>query len=129
MTAQAAHGFQGSRYTSYVAQRQGIQRTMATAATTTGMGGQPPAAPLPAAGTRPAGSGGAAALRLKLLGGLATLVLWSVTYLYRQPAVGGLAPGLAVEGMLLALAWLSALAAGCFAILAGWVEFREPGGR
>jgi hypothetical protein len=61
----------------------------------------------------------------------ALLVVWSLTYLCRQPAVEGAAfspfGNFALEGMLLAATWLGALATLCLATLSGHVVFREPG--
>jgi hypothetical protein len=61
----------------------------------------------------------------------ALLVVWSLTYLCRQPAVEGAAfspfGNYALEGMLLAATWLGALATLCLATLSGHVVFREPG--
>ncbi len=62
------------------------------------------------------------------------VVVWSVSYLVRQPGAAGttLAPpfspvgDFALEGMLLALAWLGLLLAACLALLSGAAHVREP---
>jgi len=68
-----------------------------------------------------------------LLGSAAGVVLlWTLSYLVRQPTAGVLdAPAAharyALEGMALALVWLGAVAGGCVAVLTGVVTLREPG--
>jgi hypothetical protein len=68
---------------------------------------------------RPAG----AALRLAI-GAAGLLLLWTLSYLARQNEVA-LPPSFVgdffLEGALLALAWLAAIAGGCIAMLAGCV--------
>jgi hypothetical protein len=68
---------------------------------------------------------------VKVAAAAALLVVWSLTYLGRQPAVEGAAfspfGNYALEGMLLAVTWLGALATLCLATLSGHVVFREPG--
>src|SRR5688572_14918689 len=59
--------------------------------------------------------------------GCTAIVIWSLSYLIRQPGVATSALALsfspvgdfALEGMLLALAWLGMLAGACIAILTG----------
>ena len=60
-------------------------------------------------------------------------VVWSVSYLIRQPGVATTALAqpfspvgdFALEGMLLALAWLGLIAAACIALLTGAARFEE----
>ena len=62
------------------------------------------------------------------------VVVWSVSYLIRQPGVATTALGqpfspvgdFALEGMLLALGWLGLIAAACLALLTGAARFEEP---
>src|SRR5688500_8315250 len=62
-----------------------------------------------------------------------TIVLWSVSYLARQPGVATSALSLpfsplgdfALEGALLALGWLALLAAACLAVLTGAARIEE----
>ena len=62
------------------------------------------------------------------------VVAWSVSYLVRQPGVSArtLAPtfspvgDFALEGMLLALAWLALLLVACLALISGAAQIREP---
>jgi hypothetical protein len=61
------------------------------------------------------------------------VVVWSVSYLIRQPGVATTALGqpfspvgdFAFEGMLLALGWLGLIAAACIALLTGAARFEE----
>lgn len=60
----------------------------------------------------------------------AAVVLWSVTYLLRQPGVAGIGAepfsllgDFALEGAVLALAWLGLVVAGCIAVLRGTIIF------
>lgn len=61
------------------------------------------------------------------------VVVWSVSYLIRQPGVATTAMtqpfspvgDFALEGMLLALAWLGLIAAACIALLTGAARFEE----
>jgi hypothetical protein len=65
--------------------------------------------------------------------GCVTIVIWSVSYLIRQPGVATSAATLplspvgdfALEGMLLALTWLGMLAATCLAVLTGVARVEE----
>jgi hypothetical protein len=60
------------------------------------------------------------------------IVIWSVSYLVRQPGVATNAMpfspvgDFALEGMLLALGWLAVLAAACIAVLTGAARIDEP---
>ncbi|HEV2126225.1 MAG TPA: hypothetical protein VGW38_26010 [Chloroflexota bacterium] len=66
--------------------------------------------------------------------GTATLgvVIWSVSYLLRQPGVAAMdAPfsflgNFALEGMVLALGWLGLMLAGCLAIVSGVAMVHDP---
>jgi hypothetical protein len=64
--------------------------------------------------------------------GAITVVIWSVSYLIRQPGVATLnepfSPlgNLALEGMVLALAWLGLLVTICLAILTGAAVVDDP---
>ena len=63
---------------------------------------------------------------------LGLLLLWSVSYLVRQPDWDMASPlfgDFMLEGILLALAWLAALITGCVALLSGAVVLRDPSGR
>jgi hypothetical protein len=61
------------------------------------------------------------------------VVIWSVSYLVRQPGVATtvltqpFSPvgDFALEGMLLALAWLGLIATACLALLSGAARFEE----
>jgi hypothetical protein len=61
------------------------------------------------------------------------VVVWSVSYLIRQPGVVTTAMAqpfspvgdFALEGMLLALAWLTLIVVACLALLTGWARFEE----
>ena len=62
--------------------------------------------------------------------GVAFVLLWSLTYLVRQPGVAdvtgqpfSLLGNFALEGIALSLAWLSLLVSGCVALLRGAVVF------
>jgi hypothetical protein len=62
------------------------------------------------------------------------VAVWSVSYLVRQPGVAAttLVPpfspfgDFALEGMLLALAWLGVLLAACLVLLTGAARIQEP---
>jgi hypothetical protein len=69
--------------------------------------------------------------------GCLAVVIWSLSYLIRQPGVATSALGasarpfspvgdFALEGMLLALAWLAVLAVACIAVLTGAARIEEP---
>ena len=65
--------------------------------------------------------------------GCTALVIWSLSYLIRQPGIATSAlvhpfspvGDFALEGMLLALAWLGMLAAACIAVLTGVARIEE----
>ena len=66
--------------------------------------------------------------------GCAAIVIWSLSYLIRQPGIATSAlvqpfspvGDFALEGMLLALAWLGMLAGFCIAVLTGVARIEEP---
>ncbi|MDQ3699934.1 MAG: hypothetical protein M3442_03325 [Chloroflexota bacterium] len=64
----------------------------------------------------------------------AAVILWSVTYLLRQPGVAGigvepfsLLSDFALEGAILALAWLGLVVGGCLAVLRGTIVVSAEG--
>ena len=65
--------------------------------------------------------------------GCTAIIVWSVSYLIRQPGIATSALAqpfspvgdFALEGMLLALAWLGVLAAACLAVLTGAARIEE----
>ena len=64
-------------------------------------------------------------------GAAAMLVLWSATYLARQTGLELATPfsplgDFALEGMVLAMAWLASVVAACVGTLAGVVVVRTP---
>jgi hypothetical protein len=67
-------------------------------------------------------------------GATLTVIVWSVSYLLRQPGVAAnsmvepfsLLGSFAVEGMVLALVWLGLLATACLALLSGVARFEDP---
>ena len=61
---------------------------------------------------------------------VSTLLIWSATYLARQPGLDGRGPfspvgDFALEGIALSLCWLAALVAICLAALSGAVAFKD----
>lgn len=66
--------------------------------------------------------------------GAVAVVIWSVSYLVRQPGVATTVLAqpfspvgdFALEGMLLALAWLGLILVACIALLSGAARFEEP---
>lgn len=67
-------------------------------------------------------------------GACLAVIVWSLSYLLRQPGVA-ISPlgepfspfgNFALEGMLLALGWLSILVAACLAVLTGVAQVRDP---
>jgi hypothetical protein len=62
------------------------------------------------------------------------VIVWSVSYLLRQPGVAGSAldepfsflGNFALEGMVLALAWLGVLVTACLAVLTGAARIEDP---
>ncbi len=62
------------------------------------------------------------------------VIVWSVSYLLRQPGVAvastaepfSFVGDFAIEGMVLALAWLGVLATACIVVLAGVAQIEDP---
>lgn len=92
--------------------------------------------PAPALADTPAVGGAGVAVHAGawVAGLCGAVVLWSVSYLIRQPGLGGvdvqpfsLLGDFALEGAMLALAWLSLVVAGCVALLQGTIVISSPG--